>query len=109
MESGATAESSALVAGRVAAARFAAAARWSTINVRLNADVGGPLLRRPPWRLPARDTAELQQQLDTGALSARGFDRVMRIAWSIADLDGRDRPDREDVAEAIQLRTGEAS
>ncbi|WP_456320249.1 magnesium chelatase subunit ChlI family protein, partial [Micromonospora tarensis] len=52
---------------------------------------------------------ELRGRLDCGSLSARGFDRVIRMAWTIADLDGRDRPDREDVREATQLRTGEAA
>jgi magnesium chelatase family protein len=46
--------------------------------------------------------------LDRGSLSARGFDRVLRLAWTVADLDGRDRPDGSDVHEAVQLRMGEA-
>ncbi|MEH1169958.1 YifB family Mg chelatase-like AAA ATPase [Micromonospora sp. CPCC 205539] len=102
-------ESSATVAARVAAARQAAASRWAGLGRRLNAEVEGLHLRRPPWRLRAGDTAELRGRLDSGSLSARGFDRVIRLAWTIADLDGRDRPDREDVREAIQLRTGEAT
>ncbi|KOX14416.1 Mg chelatase-like protein [Micromonospora sp. NRRL B-16802] len=101
------AESSMTVAARVAAARQAAAKRWAGLGRRLNAEVEGPHLRRPPWRLPAQATAELRKRLDSGSLSARGFDRVIRLAWTIADLDGRDRPDRDDVREAIQLRTGE--
>ena len=101
------AESSMTVAARVAAARQAAAERWAGLGRRLNAEVEGPHLRRPPWRLPAQATAELRKRLDSGSLSARGFDRVIRLAWTIADLDGRDRPDRDDVREAIQLRTGE--
>ncbi|MEU5904959.1 YifB family Mg chelatase-like AAA ATPase [Micromonospora sp. NPDC047467] len=109
MASEGDAESSATVAARVAAARQAAAKRWADIGRRLNAEVDGPHLRRPPWRLPAQVTAELRGRLDSGSLSARGFDRVIRMAWTIADLDGRDRPDRDDVREAIQLRTGEAA
>ncbi|MEO3769787.1 YifB family Mg chelatase-like AAA ATPase [Micromonospora sp. B9E7] len=101
-------EPSATVAARVAAARQAAATRWAGLGRRLNAEVDGPHLRRPPWRLPARVTAELRGRLDSGSLSARGFDRVIRMAWTITDLDGRDRPDQDDVREAIQLRTGEA-
>ncbi|MET7878619.1 YifB family Mg chelatase-like AAA ATPase [Micromonospora profundi] len=101
------AESSATVAARVAAARQAAAKRWAVLGRRLNAEVEGPHLRRPPWRLPAQATTELRKRLDSGSLSARGFDRVIRMAWTIADLDGRERPDRDDVREAIQLRTGE--
>lgn len=100
-------ESSAVVAERVARARAAAAARWAVGGWRLNADVPGPELRRRPWRLPAAHTAPLRARLDNGSLSARGFDRILRLAWTIADLDGRDRPDRGDVSEAVQLRTGE--
>jgi magnesium chelatase family protein len=102
------AEPSAVVAERVAKARAAAAARWSAGGWRLNAEVPGPQLRRPPWRLPPADTVALRRGLDRGTLSARGFDRVVRLAWSIADLDGRDRPGRADVDEAAQLRMGEA-
>jgi magnesium chelatase family protein len=51
----------------------------------------------------------LRRKLDSGELSARGFDRILRMAWTIADLDGRTRPERGDVAEAEQLRTGERS
>ncbi|MGC1211675.1 MAG: ATP-binding protein, partial [Micromonospora sp.] len=109
METGGRNESSATVGARVAAARAAAAERWTSVGHRLNAEIPGPVLRRPPWRLPARDTAELRARLDSGSLSARGFDRVIRLAWTIADLDGRDRPDREDVREAIGLRTGEGA
>jgi magnesium chelatase family protein len=98
---------SAEVAERVARARATAAARWSADGLGLNAEVPGPLLRRTPWRLPPADTAALRSALDRGLLSARGFDRVLRLAWTIADLDGRDRPGREEVQEAIQMRMGD--
>lgn len=101
-------EPSATVAERVTKARAAATARWSAEGWRLNAEVPGPHLRRPPWRLPAKHTAILRKSLDRGALSARGFDRILRLAWSIADLDGRDSPTGSDVDEAAQLRMGEA-
>ena len=93
------------VATRVRTAREAAAARWSTW--RMNAEVPGPDLRRRPWALPAGDTADLRKAVDRGLLSARGYDRVLRLAWTIADLDGLGRPRRAEVAEAIQLRMGE--
>lgn len=102
------AEDSATVAARVARARAAAAARWAAGGWRVNAEVPGPRLRQPPWRLPARNTAALRARLDRGALSARGFDRILRLAWSIADLDGRERPSGPDVDEAAQLRMGDA-
>jgi magnesium chelatase family protein len=103
-----TGESSAAVGERVVKARAAASARWAGHGWRVNADVPGPVLRREPWRLPRAQTARLRSWLDSGALSARGFDRILRLAWTIADLDGRDRPDIGDVDEAASLRTGEA-
>ncbi|MGC3860184.1 YifB family Mg chelatase-like AAA ATPase [Micromonospora chersina] len=109
LQTGTPSESSATVAARVAEARRAAADRWAPTGRRLNAEIPGPYLRRPPWCLPGRDTRELRKRLDSGSLSARGFDRVIRLAWTIADLDGRARPDGGDIAEAIQLRTGEGA
>ncbi|BBH64344.1 hypothetical protein ACTI_10290 [Actinoplanes sp. OR16] len=100
-------EPSAVVAARVARARDAARARWSATGWSLNSEIPGPALRRPPWGLPPPDTEVLRRALDRGALSARGFDRALRLAWTIADLDGRDRPGPGDVAEAYQLRMGE--
>jgi magnesium chelatase family protein len=102
------AESSADVLGRVLAARAAAAQRWAEHPFDLNADAPGSLLRQPPFRLPARVTSELSRRLDAGGLSARGYDRVLRVAWTIADLRGRVVPSRSNVDEALQLRTGEA-
>ena len=106
MTASAPATPSAEIAARVVRARAATAARWSADGWQLNADVPGPQLRRPPWRLPSADTAELRTALDRGQVSARGFDRVLRLAWTVADLDGRDRPGRAEVGEAIQLRMG---
>lgn len=102
-------EHSAAVAERVGKARAAATARWAAEGWRVNAEVPGPQLRHRPWRLPAAVTAPLRSRLDNGSLSARGFDRILRMAWTVADLDGRDRPDAGDVSEAVQLRTGEAA
>jgi magnesium chelatase family protein len=99
-------EPSARVAERVAKARAASAARWSRHGWRTNAQVPGPALRAAPWRLPDEETAPLREHLDRGILSARGFDRVLRLAWSIADLDGRPRPEPADLNEATMLRTG---
>lgn len=101
-------EPSSVVAARVATARAAARERWSRLGQRSNAELPGPVLRRPPWCLPGPVIRGLRARLDRGSLSARGFDRVLRLAWTIADLDGRQRPDAEDVREAIGLRTGEA-
>jgi magnesium chelatase family protein len=103
---GVDAEPSRVVAARVADARQAAAQRWSQLGHRLNASVPGPVLRRPPWRLPRTATKVLVNALERGRLSARGFDRVLKVAWTITDLDGRDRPMAGDIAEALELREG---
>jgi magnesium chelatase family protein len=49
---------------------------------------------------------EAEHQLERGALTARGIDRVLRVAWTIADLTGHNRPGVADVSLALQLRTG---
>lgn len=103
----ATSEPSAVVAERVVKARAAAAARWSAGAWRTNGEVPGSALRAWRWQLPRHATEALRRHLDTGSLSARGYDRVLRVAWTIADLDGRARPDNKDVDEAYALRTGE--
>jgi magnesium chelatase family protein len=102
-------ETSAQVLQRVLAARKTAADRWVGLGYSVNAQVPGGVLRHPPFRLPRKVTAELARRLDHGSLSARGYDRVLRLAWSIVDLEGRSTPTRDDVSEALQLRTGELS
>src|SRR5439155_1421030 len=51
----------------------------------------------------------VQNFLEQGSLSARGFDRVLRLAWTVADLSGSTSPGAEEVAEALYFRTGRAS
>ena len=48
----------------------------------------------------------LSAAIRTGRLSARGADRVLRVAWSLVDLDGLDRPGIDHVGRALTLRTG---
>ncbi|MEU4655567.1 YifB family Mg chelatase-like AAA ATPase [Streptomyces sp. NPDC023723] len=98
-------ESTATVADRVRSARERAAARLAGTPWRTNSEVPGRELRRRWYAVPgALDEAE--HSLDRGALTARGLDRVLRVAWTVADLVGHDRPDAGDVALALQLRTG---
>jgi magnesium chelatase family protein len=91
---------------RVAAARARARARWAEHGWALNAHVPGPALRTEAWRLPAADRAALDRALERGAITMRGYDRVLRVAWSIADLDGVDRPGRDQLGRALYLRKG---
>jgi magnesium chelatase family protein len=98
-------ESTATVADRVRAARERAAVRLAGTPWRANSEVPGRELRRRWYAVPgALDEAE--HSLDRGALTARGLDRVLRVAWTVADLVGHDRPDAGDVALSLHLRTG---
>jgi magnesium chelatase family protein len=96
-------ESSAAVAARVAAAREAAAERLGGSGLALNSQVPGRLLRER-WPLPRPALALAERALDRGLLSVRGLDRVLRVAWTVADLAGRPVPDTGDVAEALGMR-----
>ncbi|MFJ7151771.1 YifB family Mg chelatase-like AAA ATPase [Streptomyces sp. NPDC100445] len=104
-EPGARGESTATVAHRVRQARERAAARFAGLPWRTNSEVPGRELRsRYQAVTGAMDEAE--RHLERGGLTARGIDRVLRVAWTVADLTGHDRPDATDVALALQLRTG---
>lgn len=98
-------ESTAVVRERVAAARQAAAERWRPYGIRTNSEVSGSLLRRR-FRLSAKVMEPLHTALDRGALSARGLDRTLRVAWSLCDLAGRTAPVLEDVTAALSYRQG---
>lgn len=97
-------EPTAAVAARVARARAAQVERWRAHGWRTNAEVPGARLRE---RLgPDRAlVADLDRAVDRGTLSLRGMDRVVRVAWTLADLDGRTAPSRAQVREALLLRT----
>ena len=86
------------------AARAAQADRLGGTPWRTNGDVPGSWLRE---RLgPDRSwSADLDRALDRGTLSLRGVDRVLRVAWTLADLAGRAAPGRADVGHALLLRT----
>lgn len=97
-------ESSQVVAARVAGARGVQAERWSHEPWSLNSHVPGVRLRRGRWRLPPAVTADLDRALDRGVLTLRGYDRVLRLGWTVADLGGRTVPRRDDLGLALTLR-----
>jgi magnesium chelatase family protein len=99
---------SATVATGVATARAIAAERWRGTPWNLNGAVPGALLRASRWMLPVAALRPAQRFLEQGSLSARGFDRVLRLAWTVADLAGHTIPDAGDVDEALYFRTGGA-
>ena len=98
-------ESTAEVSARVAEARVRAARRLADTPWRSNAQVPGQVLRTR-WPMAMDALASVEQALRTGALTARGLDRVVRVAWTIADLAGRDRVDRHAVDSALGFRLG---
>lgn len=104
-ERGARGESTAVVADRVRAARERAAARLVGTPWRTNSEVPGRELRSR-WHAVSGAMDEAERNLERGVLTARGLDRVLRVAWTVADLLGHDRPGATDVALALQLRTG---
>jgi magnesium chelatase family protein len=98
-------ESSETVRARVILAREIADVRFADCTWKLNSQI-------PPSELRKRFRAEkqgmnfLHTELDNERLSARGFHKVLRISWSIADSHGHTVPNREDVESAFRLREG---
>ncbi|MEV7123211.1 YifB family Mg chelatase-like AAA ATPase [Kitasatospora griseola] len=105
MQQGGKAESTATVAERVRQARERAAARLADTPWRTNAEVPGHELRTR-WQLAPGSLTDAERDLDRGLLTARGLDRVLRVAWTVADLACRPRPTRTDIQTALTLRTG---
>ncbi len=101
-------ESSAVVRARVSQARQRAVHRWSAHGWQTNADVPGPMLRRE-YRLPSQVTDVLNCALTTGSVTARGADRCIRVAWTLADLAELDRPGVDQVATALSFRDRRAA
>lgn len=102
-------ESSAAVGERVTAARAAARERWRDYGWATNADALGRVIRSRRWRPDRWALDPVERALDHGLLSARGYDRVLRLAWTVADLAGHPVPDAGDVGEALFYRTGRAA
>jgi magnesium chelatase family protein len=102
------AESSPVVAARVAAARERTAARLKDTPWRLNAEIPGSELRRAFPPSPG-SLAPLERAMDLGQISARGVDRVIRVAWTLADLAGIARPTVGETSYALGLWLGAGS
>jgi magnesium chelatase family protein len=108
----APAEGSAEVAARVAQARMIQADRFAALGlsgVRTNAQASGPLLEEIA-KPESAGMALIRDAADVMRLSARGYHRVLRVARTLADLDGAGGIGRVHIAEALSYRaaTGEA-
>ena len=102
----APAEGSREVAARVARAREIQAERYAAIGlpqVRTNATANGSVLEDVA-RPDTAGLALLRDAADAMRLSARGYHRVLRVARTLADLDGVDKVGRVHLAEALSYR-----
>ncbi|MDD9719173.1 YifB family Mg chelatase-like AAA ATPase [Sulfitobacter sp. PR48] len=97
-------DSSADVAARVAAARATQAARFKDhAEMRVNADAEGDMLEQIATP-DAEARALLTKVAERFHLSARGYHRVIRVARTIADLDGAQSVRKPHIAEAVSFR-----
>jgi magnesium chelatase family protein len=101
------AESSEVVARRVAAARGRAAGRLRDTPWRLNAEIPGAELRRT-FAPATAALRPLDHAMELGQVSARGADKIVRVAWTVSDLAGKPRPGPAEVETAIGLWLGTA-
>jgi magnesium chelatase family protein len=100
------AEGSREVAERVARARDLQSERYAAIGLpqfRTNATASGPVLEEVA-RPDASGLKLLRDAADAMRLSARGYHRVLRVARTLADLDGAETVGRIHLAEALSYR-----
>ncbi len=87
----------------VAQARCRSAARLAGTPWKLNSQVPGPYLRRQ-MTIDKEMRVNLDRKLELGELSMRGYDRCLRLAWTLADLAGDAKPNKEHIGRALYLR-----
>jgi len=90
---------------RVPVARQRAQQRLAGTSWQRNAQVPGKWIRDYLASTP-KVVTELYAALDAGAISLRGADQVLRLSLTLADLNDRPRPAKEDIAQAMRLRNG---
>ncbi|MFG6445429.1 YifB family Mg chelatase-like AAA ATPase [Microbacterium sp. P07] len=90
----------------VAEARARTQRRLHGTPWRRNADVPGSWLRQGPLAPAPIVRRPIDAALHRGMLTLRGYDRVLRVAWSLADLAGRGAIDVGDVGRALYLKKG---
>ncbi|TLN05363.1 ATP-binding protein, partial [bacterium] len=96
-------EPSSAIRERVERARGKAAQRLSSHGLFTNAQMGASLTRR----LAAHDAEAgklLEHAMDRLGMSARAYNRTLKVARTIADLGGREKVSREDILEALSMR-----
>lgn len=96
------AESSQRVGERVREARGAMGERLEAHGWAVNSQATGVWLRA---NTPREVMRPVYGAMDRGALTARGVDRALRVAWTLADLTGATTPSSAHVNQAMTLRT----
>lgn len=96
-------EESAAIRARVERARARQRARFGRGRTRANAQMGPRQIRRC-CPIPPEGRTLLELAVDRLGLSARAHDRILKVARTIADLDGREAIEPQDISEAIQYR-----
>ena len=101
-----TSESSESIRERVIKAREFAHQRYQQNGekIRVNSDLS-PMQIRKYCRLNDAASKILELAFERMGLSARGYDRILRVSRTIADLDGRADLNEGDVAQALQFRS----
>jgi magnesium chelatase family protein len=97
-------ESSADIKKRVDAARAIQRERFSGAGIESNARMTPSAMERY-CQLDGEGSALMRAAFDSLGLTARSYDRILRVARTIADLDGSDTIGAMHLAEAIQYRT----
>ena len=52
------------------------------------------------------ELARSRGALENGGITLRGYDRILRAAWTVADIAGKARPDADDIEKALRYRRG---
>jgi len=94
---------------QVELARAAARERFAGAGWEINGRIPSKWLTEGPGRLPKRITSSLDRHYQRHAMTMRGYVRVLRVAWTLADLDGAVSPGVEHVGAAIALREGDSA
>jgi len=94
-------------AGRVAAARERAGRRLAGTPWRLNSHIPAVGLRRS-YLPPPGAMAAVRRAVDLGQISVPAAHRVLRVAWTLADLAGQERLGPHECAQALALHLGDS-
>lgn len=97
-------ETSAQIRARVNAARKIQTERYKGTGITCNARLTPSMLKE--YCVMTEDASEiLKSAFDNLGMSARAYDRILKVARTIADLDGKDKIDMLHIAQAIQFRS----